>query len=238
MSKPRKPRSGRLPAIWMALASISLACALLQPLTGTPPPPTASATLVRRSTITPTGSPTRTLSPTSTLTPTFTPSPSATWTPTPSPTFTPRPTRTRTPTRTAVPPTFTPGPDQITRDYDAWQLTAIELRPKASFLGTLITPQQYNQAPGGYQFLVMDFECLTGPSLIALFDLKEYGLVFVHRKDGYPDIWLQDQDANIYPVNMIATCWLASVVPPGVQSVTLFYNGFIFHPTLPVLEGT
>lgn len=82
----------------------------------------------------------------------------------------------------------------------------------------------------------MEFECVTGPSLIALMDLKEYGLTFVHRKDGYPDIWLEDENQEIYPVNMIATCWLAAVVPPDIQSVTLYYNGFIFRPTLPVVK--
>lgn len=85
---------------------------------------------------------------------------------------------------------------------------------------------------------MLEFECLTGTSLIALFDLKEFGLTFVHRKDGYPHLWLQDQRQREFPVNIIATCWLAAPVPPDVQSVTFFYNGFIFRPTLPVVRVT
>lgn len=218
----------------MVFASGTLACAILAPLSEAASTPTASATLVRRPTNTLTRTATRTVSPTTSFTPSNTPTPSSTWTATPTYTFTPRPSRTNTPSRTPIPPTFTPAPNQITRDYDAWQLTGIELRSKVSFLGTPITPQQYNRSPGGYLFLVMEFECLTGPSLIALFDLKEYGLTFVHRKDGYPTLWLQDERERIFPLNIIATCWLASVVPPDVQSVNLFYNGFIFQPTLPV----
>ena len=87
----------------------------------------------------------------------------------------------------------------------------------------------------GKRHPLLEFECEIGPSLIALFDLKEYGLTFVHRKDGYPSLWLQDDRQRTFPLNIIATCWLASAVPPDVKSVTLFYNGFIFQPTLTVV---
>ena len=145
------------------------------------------------------------------------------------------PTRTNTPTRTSFPPTFTPAPNQITQGFDVWQLLAVELTPRISVLGKPLTPQQYNRSPGGYVFLLMEFECLTGVSLIALFDLQEYGLTFVHRLDGYPHLWLQDSRQRIFPINLLGVCWLAAPIPPDVTSVTLFYKGFIFQPTLPIV---
>jgi hypothetical protein len=108
----------------------------------------------------------------------------------------------------------------------------MELTKTVVALDTTVTPQIYNGAPGGYVFLRMNFNCLTGSTLIRLFTLEDLGLTFVHQRDGYAHIFIRDFLGRSFPVNMISECWLAAVVPPDTRGITLFYNGFLFRPEI------
>lgn len=117
-----------------------------------------------------------------------------------------------------------------------WELTSLELTRTVEALDTTVTPQIYNGAPGGDVFLRMNFDCLTGSTLIRLFTLEDFGLTFVHKRDGYAHIFLRDIRGRTFHVNMIGECWLAAVVHPDSIGFTLFYNGLIFHPELPLTD--
>jgi hypothetical protein len=209
----------------LSLSLILLGCKLASRVANLLHTPTPTPTL------TATFTPTYTLTFTPSPTPTLPPSPTATPTPTFTATFTPSP----TPTITPIPATLTPGPNQITSGQDVWQLTALEMTHTVRFLNTYVSPQTYNNYPYNYVFLVFDFQCQTGTNLPTLYAGSDLGVTYVHKKTGYPDLYVTDSQDNKFPVTIISTCWLAAPVPYTSHGFTLhFQNLPLIKPTLPL----
>jgi hypothetical protein len=192
--------------------------------------PTLTRTPTVTRTLPPTVTPIETLTPTPTLTltPSITPSPTDTTTPTitstPTATFTPIP-PTATNTVTPIPPSLTPGPNEITSGQDAWRLVSLKLVNTIFAWGVDVTPFIFNHSPWGYRFLRMDFECLTGRSLISLHDgTADDGLTLVYNRTGYPTIYVIDSLKRTYRVGVLARCWLAATVPYNSSGFTLYFD--------------
>jgi len=104
------------------------------------------------------------------------------------------------------------------------------------FLNTYVSPQTYNNYPHNYVFLVFDFVCMTGTTLPTLYAGSDLGVTYVHKKAGYPDLYVTDSQGQIFPVVIISTCWLAAPIPYNSQGFTLHFKNLpLFVPTLPVL---
>lgn len=159
--------------------------------------------------------PTITYTPSITLTPVL-PTPTATPTPIP-------PTATRT--VTPVPPSLTPGVDEITSGADAWRLLSVSIVETIYAWSVDVTPYIFNSSPWSYRFLRMDFECLTGRSLISLYNsVKDDGLTLVYRRQGYPDIYLTDRQGRKHPVGILSRFWLAATIPADSRGFTLHFT--------------
>jgi hypothetical protein len=216
------PAMNRSIVLILLLAGLSLlACSLPSRLVALLDTPTPSAS--------PTHSPTPTLSgtppPTVSLTTTLTPIPSDTPTPTITPTQTATITSTPTATSTVIPPTLTPGPNEITSGQDVWRLVSIKTVNTIFAWGVDVNPFIFNHSPGSYRFLRLDFECVTGRSLIDLHNgAADDGLTLVYRREGYPDIYLVDSQGRQYPVGILGRCWLAATMPQGRSGFTLYFG--------------
>ncbi|MFC1879325.1 hypothetical protein ACFLZW_05375 [Chloroflexota bacterium] len=208
--------------------------------------PSQTPTVIAVDKISSTPWPDLTLLPPTLRTPTHTAQPSATITPTPTNTATatntstptlkpPTATFTRTPTQTAIPPSLTPGPNQITAGQHIWTLISIELVPKITVWDVTFPPSQHSGVSAEYQFLRINFECTTGEPLTNLLSGDELlsaetmlldqslGTTFVHNPQGYPDIYILDIQDQQYPVTLYGGCWLAAAAPTS-EDFTLFFR--------------
>jgi hypothetical protein len=192
-------------------------------------------TFTRRPTRTATPTITQTLTPTITFTPTIT----HTSTPSDTPTQTTTPTTTSTPipptptfTSTPIPPTWTRAPGHITVDQDAWRLIKFELVNTITEWSNTVTPFTFNRSPWNYRFARLDFECLTGRTLISLLgENPDPGFTFVYNRAGYPNVYLTysaglagARSSRQSSVNMIGSCWLAATVPADSDDFMLFFD--------------
>lgn len=222
MQSSRIPHTQQALAWFIPLISslLILSCSLPARLIGPGDTPTLSATVTRTPyptvTLTPSTTPTASRTPT----PTRTKFPTATITPTPA---TPSPTSTITP----IPATLTPGPNQITFGQDAWRLTSFEYTHTLKPLGYEVAPS-WQGYPLHYDFLLLNFECSTGASLVSLYtDGRDMGLAFIHSPGGYPDAYLRDSKGQKYAISMIGACWLGIPMPPeaqGSETVLLYFK--------------
>lgn len=88
-----------------------------------------------------------------------------------------------------------------------------------------VTPYIFNKSPWSYRFLRIDFECLTGRSLISLHDgTADDGLTLVYNRKGYPTIYVIDRLEQQYRVGVLGRCWQAATVPAGSGGFTLFFD--------------
>jgi hypothetical protein len=170
--------------------------------------------------------PTSTPTATATATQTFTPSPPATDTPTPTHTrpptptqtptatpVTPTPTRTSTPSATPIPPSLTPGPNEITAGQDIWRLLLVDTPYSIEMQGAQYFPGKDGASLPGYLFLRLNFECVTRTPLLSMYTGSEQGILHAFRYDGIPGLTILDPSGNAYPVNLVGPCWLAASVP-------------------------
>jgi hypothetical protein len=209
----------------LALSLVALSCSLPFRLTGlidSEATPTATRTPYPSITPSPSTTPTYTLTPS----PTRTKFPTATITPSP---ITPSPTTTSTP----FPATLTPGINQITSGQNSWRLTSFEFTHTLKPLGFEVSPS-WQGYPLNYDFLLLNFECSTGASLVSLYtNDKDLGVAFIHRPQGYQDVFLRDSQGVKYPITMISACWMAVPAPPEMQKSAYV---LLFFKNLPPFE--
>lgn len=212
MNLKRNPYHKFSNLIWLILlicGLVTLSCSLpfrFASVLGLEASPTATRTPYPSLTPSPSSTPTFTLTPTNTRTkfPTATPShtPAA-----------PSPTTSSTP----IPPTLTPGFNQIAAGQSSWRLTSFEYTHTLKPLGFEVTPS-WQGYPLDYDFLLLNFQCTTGDSLVSLYtDGQDLGVAFIHRPQGYPDVFIRDSQGIKRPVTMISSCWMAAPVPPEMQ---------------------
>jgi dipeptidyl aminopeptidase/acylaminoacyl peptidase len=96
-------------------------------------------------------------------------------------------------------------------------LTSFEYTHTLQPLGFEVAPS-WQGYPLHYDFLLLNFECSTGASLISLYtDGRDMGLTFIHSPDGYQDVYIRDDRGKKHAVSMIGVCWLGIPVPPEAQ---------------------
>ena len=114
---------------------------------------------------------------------------------------------------TIVPPSLTPGPDQITYGLDVWNLVSVDFPSYITALGRVYSPPTRRDPFPAYVFIRLNFECTTGKSLIDLYSGLVMGLNFVHKQSGYPDLSIEDLQGHKYLVTLLGACWLAAPMP-------------------------
>jgi len=214
--------------IWFLLAAcslITLSCSLpfrFADLTGLK----TSATTTR--------TPYPSVTPTPSFTPTFSLTPSATRTKFPTATVTSSPVApSPTPSSTSIPPTLTPGFNQIASGQSSWRLTSFEFTHTLKPLGFEVSPS-WQGYPLNYDFLLLNFECTTGDSLVSLYtDGQDLGVAFIHRPQGYQDVFIRDSQGVKYAISMIASCWIAVPVHPEMKKSNY---ALLFFKNLPPFE--
>jgi hypothetical protein len=180
------------------------------------------------------------ITPLPSFTPTFTLTSTATRTKFPTATLTPSPaTPSPTASGTSIPPTLTPGYNMIASGQSSWLLTSFEYTRTLKPLGFEITPS-WQGYPLNYDFLLLNFQCTTGDSLVSLYtNDQDLGVAFIHRPQGYQDIFIRDSQGIKHPITMISSCWMAAPVPPEMQRSSyalLFFKNlqpFEFDLSLP-----
>lgn len=85
--------------------------------------------------------------------------------------------------------------------------------------------------------MLLDFECTTGKSLTHLYTGgADMGLTFIHRPNGYEDIYIRDEEGLKHAASMIGACWLAFPVRQDVSQGIYFMlhfkelPPFLFNP--------
>jgi hypothetical protein len=74
-------------------------------------------------------------------------------------------------------------------------------------------PSVHKNPMMSYVYLRLNFDCTTGRSLIELYTGIDMGLTFVHRPNGYADVFLQDYRGSRDLVTLMGACWLAVPIP-------------------------
>jgi len=165
---------------------------------------------------TPTSLPTHTLtqSPTETLTPTQEFTSTTTQTPSPTPTHSPTVrTPSPTPSQTPIQPTITPGSNQIVSGQDIWTLTSVDFPKYISTVAQVFYPTTGKKPLISYVYMRAIFDCTTNKSLLEQYTGYDMGLTFVHRFNGYSDVYFQDYRGSKILVTLMGSCWLAAPIP-------------------------
>jgi hypothetical protein len=109
-----------------------------------------------------------------------------------------------------------------------WTLSSIEFKSEIVLWGSYtVYPVWRNNIPEGYVFLQANFECTTNQSLVSLMTEEDLGLTIVRKPAGYPDIFLQDENGQNYPVTIVGSCWLAAPVPGMGHEYSLHFKDFL-----------
>jgi Tol biopolymer transport system component len=134
-----------------------------------------------------------------------------------------------TPTKTIprlqdiTPTTPKTNTSELKSGQDIWRITSTEITRQIIVLGYTISPT-WQDFPITYNFLTINFECVTGKSLIELYTKKDMGLTFIHDADGYSDIYVTDHLGEKHLATMIGDCWISIPLLPEKHGFTLFFS--------------
>ncbi|MFM8320184.1 MAG: hypothetical protein ACKOC5_04640, partial [Chloroflexota bacterium] len=157
--------------------------------------------------------------------------------------LTPSPTPVSFPTRSAasltasftpLPPTLTPGPNQMTFGQHVWDLASVQTPGEIRAIGRIFKPPTPRDPLQTYVYLRVNFSCTSGVSLIELYTGHDLGLTFIHSPNGYSDLSVEDYQGSRYLVNLVGACWLAAPVPLSQVEQGNFTLHFQSLPPLPL----